>query len=159
MRFFFVSIPRLAMILSAAFVTVAHGQINKCNVGGKIVYQQESCGKGGSTGEEIKVVVPSTTDGFAASPDLDRLRDDYLKAKRVLDETTAKYCADKKFDIPAFGMSEADLRCIKRYRQPDKINVTTTALDERKQYIFRDQEAVTYIYFRNGRLETIQTHQ
>jgi hypothetical protein len=140
-------------------VPVAHAQIHKCTVAGKTVYQQEPCGKNGSTGNELKVVVPSTTEGSSLSPELDRLRDDYPKAQKELDEAIAKHCADKKFDAPELGMSEADLKCIKRFRQPEKVNVTTTALGETKQYVFRERSRTTYIYFRNGKLETLQSPQ
>lgn len=149
----------LAILASAALVPSAQAQINKCMVGGKTIYQQEPCGKDGSVGSELKVAAPSTAEGFSLSPELKSLRDDYIKAQKELDEAIAKHCADKKFDAPEFGMSEADLQCIKRFRKPEKINVTTTAHGETKQYVFRERGRTTYVYFRNGKLETVQSQQ
>lgn len=137
----------------------AEAQINKCNANGKIVYQQEACGREGSTGSEIKVVVPSTGGNTAYSAELERLRNDYDKAQRDFDAAIAKHCAGKKLDTPQIGMSEADLKCIKQFREPEKVNVTTTAAGESKQYVFRERHRTTYIYFRGGVLSTIQSQE
>lgn len=134
-------------------------QINKCDVGGKIIYQQEPCARTGGTGGELKVVIPSGGSEYFNSPELERLRQDHLKAQRELDLAIANHCAEKKFDKPIVGMSESDLSCIKRYRKPEKINVTTTALGESKQFVFRDHGRSSYLYFKNGKLETIQGEQ
>ena len=138
---------------------VGFTQINKCDVGGKTIYQQEPCARTGGTGGELKVVIPSGGSDYFNSPELERLRQDHLKAQRELDIAIANHCVDKKFDKPIIGMSEADLACIKRYRRPEKINVTTTATGESKQFVFRDHGRSIYLYFNNGRLETVQGEQ
>ena len=93
------------------------------------------------------------------SPELEKLRKNYLQAKKEADEAITRHCAGKSILGPIIGMSEADLSCIEKYRQPEKVNTTTTAAGESKQYIFRDHGRATYLYFRAGTLTSIQAEQ
>ena len=134
-------------------------QVNKCTIDGKVVYQQEACGKGGSSGSELKMVIPSTDQSYPSTYGLEKLQRNYDKAKKEHDALVVKHCAGMAIESPSIGMSEADLQCIAKYRSPEKVNVTTTEAGESKQYIYKDHSRTTYLYFRSGKLTSIQAEQ
>ena len=85
--------------------------------------------------------------GYSESPELRKLRINMENAKKERDRLVANYCVGKKLDGLIVGMSEADLSCIPKYRDPDKVNITTTAGEVSKQFVFRDHGRTTYAYF------------
>ena len=148
----------IAAVIALFSISIG-AQVNKCEISGKTVYQQEPCGRIGGTGGELKMVIPSTEAGYNLPPDIERLRQNYLNAQRKQDTLIAKHCSGKKLYEPVIGMSEDDLKCFKRFREPEKVNITTTGSGESKQYVFRDHGRATYLYFKNGILETMQGEQ
>ena len=81
-------------------------QVNKCTVDGRVIYQQEPCGKAGSTGGEVKMVVPSLGDGSRLSDHMEELRTlqkKEEKARREFDEALKKHFAGKKIGTPVIS--------------------------------------------------------
>jgi hypothetical protein len=152
------AIFRKLIVILLSFLSVhAAAQVYKCTSNGKIIYQQSPCA-GSKNGGELNIVVPLIT-GNSASSNLDELRNNYLQARKKADDLIAKHCSGKSIQTPSIGMSEADLMCLVRYRNPEKVNITTTGLGESKQYIYRDHNRATYIYFQGGKLTAIQGEQ
>ena len=100
---------------------------------------------------------PASSDGrYVESPDLRKLREDFLKARKDRDELVAKHCAGKGISELKMGMSRLDSMCIEKYKNAEKTNTTTTASGTSTQYVFRDHGRATYLYFTNERLITVQ---
>lgn len=145
----------------------ALAQVNKCTVNGRVVYQQESCPSGAGAAE-LRVETPPTAPRAAgpgganptqlghADPHLEELRQNMLRARKEEDEAIGRHCTGKAIAAPIIGMSEADLMCIPKFRSPAKVNVTTTAGGNSKQYIYKVRDRTSYIYFVNGRLTATQ---
>src|SRR2546427_5537126 len=101
-----------SLALFAGLPPVVSAQVNKCTVDGKVVYQQEACGKGGSTGGELKMIIPSTDQASPSTYELEKLHRNYQKAKKEHDALVATYCSGRAIEKLAIGMNEADLQCI-----------------------------------------------
>lgn len=146
----------LALCLSVGTVLA---QVNKCTVDGKTIYQQEPCGKAGSVGGAVKMVVPRMSESGEFSGRLEDLREQnerLVKMRQDYEDILDKRCAGKKFSGPVVGMTEADMQCMPSFRFPEKVNVTKTVEGSSKQYIFRTSYSATYIYVRDGVITTIQ---
>lgn len=154
------------LLFAMAYGSHVLAQVHKCTVNGKIVYQQPVCDPtNGGTGAEVMIRNTKSSDAGSLSellyPESERKKLDAL-AKNVrdaqieVDRLTMEHCKDKSFTDPALGMDEADLRCIKRFRNPVKINVTEVVGIKSKQYVFTDHDRTAYIYFKNGVLSSMQ---
>ena len=122
-------------------------------------FSQQPCGP---DAKSTPVPVPAMGiigSGYVESPELRKLRIDMENARKDLDRAVAHHCAGKKIDALTVGMSEADMSCIQKYREPNKVNVTTSAGEVSKQFVFKDHGRTTYVYFTNGKLKTIQNEQ
>lgn len=119
-------------------------------------FSQVPCGPEAKT---VPVPAPAmdTKNGYLDSPELRKLRQNMEAAQKNFDQVVANHCDGKKFDGLAIGMSEADMYCIPKYRNPAKVNTTVSAGGESKQFVFRDHGRPTYVYFTNGTLSTIQS--
>lgn len=162
-------VSKTVLTLSLALLSLgAAAQVNKCTVNGKVQYQQEPCPAGaGSASVHVETPpaaprLPSARGGIEgvdkphSDPRLEQLRQNMLQARRDQDEAIARHCDGKSISTPTIGMSEADLFCIPKYRNPATVNVTATAAGQSKQYVYRVRDRSSYIYFINGRLSAMQ---
>lgn len=100
---------------------------------------------------------PSSAESlYADNPQLRKLREDFIKARKARDELVVKHCAGKAITELKIGMSRSDSMCIEKYRSAATTNTTTTASGKTTQYVFRKHGRATYLYFTNEVLTAVQ---
>lgn len=158
-------------VLFVAIAALAAGQamaVNKCTIGGKVVYQEAACpGSGGTVAEDIQRRTTERAKQLSADERADAERKARVDAmvQRINDEreqrlSEARASCGSLAPAPTIGMPEQEfLRCTEFgvTTPPDKVNVTERATGIKKQFVYRGEYSrIRYVYTEDGVVTTIQ---
>ncbi|MDH0562208.1 hypothetical protein [Acinetobacter courvalinii] len=127
---------KILLILSImSLSTMANADVYQCKVGNSMVYQDKPCAGSSEQAKQIR----------------DK-QNAYKNAQEKRERDKAEWNAKLE---PKVGMSTAQAEK-STWGYPDKINKTTNATGITEQWVYRRGSASKYLYFKNGKLTTIQ---
>lgn len=150
-------------VLFVAIAALAAGQamaVNKCTIGGKVVYQEAACpGSGEPVADDI---ARRQAEANQRKAEAARAQEEAAKATQQREARRAqrmKVCQGKLHDEPAIGMTvETWQNCTdfwERHGSGTRVNETETAAGVRRQHVF-DSYSIKYLYTTNGVITGIQ---